>query len=247
MPFPLLKFYCGFPVGLPGIVPYAGTGFLGLPTRCRHSPFQFRRMGVARAQHPLWIWYQRTRGRDGADEPLSSLLPPRPGSPARRPSKPLIDIGELVGGNTAPPVRTPEQSRDSQVVSKEDSPSMRPGKTSFGIEERLSALASGISGSQPSRLMSPESTPDEAFIPPRCSTIRLHNLERPLPHVLRRSRRRLRSSREGPSLHQGASQVSHWVQDRHDAFEVGHIFPTSSVVLGIERRPDSSHHTDAHS
>jgi hypothetical protein len=111
------------------------------------------------------------------DEPLSSLLPPpRPGSatsrasrsPVRRPTKPLIDIGELVGGNTCPPVRTPEQSRDSQV-SKEDSPSMRPRKTSFGIGERLSALANGISGTQPSRPMSPESasdSKDEMFIPP---------------------------------------------------------------------------------
>lgn len=43
---------------------------------------------------------------------------------------------------------------------------MRPRKTSFGIGERLSALASGIGGSQPSRPMSPESTSDEAFIPP---------------------------------------------------------------------------------
>lgn len=46
---------------------------------------------------------------------------------------------------------------------------MRPRKTSFGIGERLSALANGISGSQPSRPMSPESasdSKDEAFIPP---------------------------------------------------------------------------------
>lgn len=43
---------------------------------------------------------------------------------------------------------------------------MRARKTSFGIGERLSALASGIGGSQPSRPMSPESTSDEAFIPP---------------------------------------------------------------------------------
>src|ERR1700677_1817011 len=38
---------------------------------------------------------------------------------------------------------------------------------------------------------------------PRCSPIRPHNLERPLHHVLRPSRRRRRSSRKGPSLHQG--------------------------------------------
>lgn len=113
------------------------------------------------------------------DEPLASLLlPPRPASatsrasksPARRPTKPLIDIGELVGGNIAPPIRTPEQSRDSsQVVAKEDSPLARPRKASFGIGERLSALASGMSGSQPSRPKSPESTSDskdEAFTPP---------------------------------------------------------------------------------
>ncbi|KAF8267397.1 hypothetical protein EI94DRAFT_1801735 [Lactarius quietus] len=113
------------------------------------------------------------------DEPLASLLPPpRPGSstsgasksPARRPTKPLIDIGTLVGENTAPPIRTPEPSRDSsQAVAKDDSPLMRPRKTSYGFGERLSAIASGISGSQPSRPLSPESTSDskdEAFIPP---------------------------------------------------------------------------------
>ena len=91
-------------------------------------------------------------------------------SPARRPTKPLIDIGELVGGNTAPPMRNPEQSKDlSQAAAKEDSPLMRPRKTSFGIGERLSALANGISVSQPSRPMSPESSSDskdEAFTPP---------------------------------------------------------------------------------
>ncbi|KAH9058273.1 hypothetical protein EDB87DRAFT_1685411 [Lactarius vividus] len=112
------------------------------------------------------------------DAPLASLIPPpRPGSamsrasgsPARRPTKPLIDIGELVGGNTAPPIRTPEQSKDSSQASKEDSPLLRPRKASFGIGERLSALASGISGSQPSRPKSPESasdSKDEAFTPP---------------------------------------------------------------------------------
>ncbi|KAH9166928.1 hypothetical protein EDB89DRAFT_2128049 [Lactarius sanguifluus] len=112
------------------------------------------------------------------DAPLASLLPPpRPGSamsrasgsPSRHPTKPLIDIGELVGGNTAPPIRTPEQSKDSSQASKEDSPLLRPRKASFGIGERLSALASGISGSQPSRPKSPESasdSKDEAFTPP---------------------------------------------------------------------------------
>ncbi|KAH9070730.1 hypothetical protein EDB83DRAFT_2517874 [Lactarius deliciosus] len=112
------------------------------------------------------------------DAPLASLLPPpRPGSamsrasgsPGRRPTKPLIDIGELVGGHTAPPIRTPEQSKDSSQASKEDPPLLRPRKASFGIGERLSALASGISGSQPSRPKSPESasdSKDEAFTPP---------------------------------------------------------------------------------
>lgn len=54
---------------------------------------------------------------------------------------------------------------------------MRPRKTSFGIGERLSALANGISGSQPSRSRSPESTSDskdEAFTPPAV-------LDRPRP------------------------------------------------------------------
>ncbi|KAH9030302.1 hypothetical protein EDB84DRAFT_1562601 [Lactarius hengduanensis] len=112
------------------------------------------------------------------DAPLASLIPPpRPGSamsrasgsPGRRPTKPLIDIGELVGGNNAPPIRTPEQSKDSSQASKEDSPLLRPRKASFGIGERLSALTSGISGSQPSRPKSPESasdSKDEAFTPP---------------------------------------------------------------------------------
>ena len=46
---------------------------------------------------------------------------------------------------------------------------MRPRKASFGIGERLSALANGIGGSLPSRPVSPETTDDskdEVFTPP---------------------------------------------------------------------------------
>ncbi|KAI9453526.1 hypothetical protein BJY52DRAFT_1189510 [Lactarius psammicola] len=157
------------------------------------------------------------------DAPLASLLPPpRPGSatsrasrsPARRPTKPLIDIGELVGGSVAPPIRTPEQSKDSsQAAAKEDSPLMRPRKTSFGIGERLSALASGISGSQPSRPRSPESTSDskdEAFTPPavpdipRSQSPALSTRTSPPPHSQTRSASpalRQKGTKSSPGIH----------------------------------------------
>jgi hypothetical protein len=93
-----------------------------------------------------------------------------PGSPARRPAKPLIDIGDLVGSNMSLPTRTSEPLKDSSDVTKADSPTERPRRVSFGIGERLSALASGFSSSsQPSRPKSPVSVSesrDEVFTPP---------------------------------------------------------------------------------
>ncbi|KAI0253247.1 hypothetical protein BJV78DRAFT_222727 [Lactifluus subvellereus] len=111
------------------------------------------------------------------DAPLSSRIAQRPGrpvsrapdSPVRRPPKPLIDIGELVGGNTTLPTRTTEPLKDSPGVVKADSPTVRPRKTSLGIGERLSVLASGFSSSQLSRTKSPGSASDsrdEVFTPP---------------------------------------------------------------------------------
>ncbi|KAN0124126.1 hypothetical protein V8E53_015872 [Lactarius tabidus] len=98
------------------------------------------------------------------EEPLSSLLLPGK-SPARRPTKPLIDIGEPVGGNATPLNHTPEQSRDSGSFY---------GRFAFDATsqdffwgwERLSALASGTAGSLPSRPMSPESTSDRVCLSP---------------------------------------------------------------------------------
>jgi len=100
------------------------------------------------------------------------------GSPARRPVKPLIDIGQLVGENSTPPPRTSEPSSDpSPPPSQTGSPTARPRTTSLGIGERLSAFANGFSGLQPSRPKSPESSSeskDEAFTPPEV-------VEKPLP------------------------------------------------------------------
>jgi hypothetical protein len=92
------------------------------------------------------------------------------GSPVRRPAKPLIDIGQLVGENAALPPRTSEPSSDppSQPAPEADSSPARLRKTSLALGERFSALTSGFSGLQPSRSKSPEEsdTKDEAFTPP---------------------------------------------------------------------------------
>ncbi|KAH9959005.1 hypothetical protein BC827DRAFT_1269211 [Russula dissimulans] len=143
---------------------------------------------VSRSTQPL----QRSRSRASTssesssysstseDAPLASLIPPqRPGSagsrasgsPARRPAKPLIDIGELVGENSAPPPRTSEPLDDppQPAVAQVDSPPARLRKASLGIGERLSALTSGFGGLQSSRSKSPEPMSDgkdEAFTPP---------------------------------------------------------------------------------
>ena len=113
------------------------------------------------------------------DAPLASLIPPQhPGSatscasrsPAPRPSKPLIDIGQLVGKNSAPPPRVLEPLNDlPQPAAQSDSPPTRLRKASIGIRERLSMLMSGFRGLQSSRSKSPEPMSDgkdEAFTPP---------------------------------------------------------------------------------
>ncbi|KAI0281251.1 hypothetical protein BGY98DRAFT_226982 [Russula aff. rugulosa BPL654] len=110
------------------------------------------------------------------DAPLASLVQPqRPGSAMsrgsgpRRPTKPLVDIGQLVGENSVIPPCASEPPKPS-LISEADSPTVRNRKTSLGlVGERLSALASGIGGLQPSRSKSPDSTldsRDEAFTPP---------------------------------------------------------------------------------
>ncbi|KAH9980792.1 hypothetical protein BJV74DRAFT_887552 [Russula compacta] len=129
------------------------------------------------------------------DAPLASLVPPqRPGSAMsrasgsapRRPAKPLIDIGQLVGENSPLPPRPSEPSNDASQIpsSQTDSPAGRPRKTSFGIGERLSALASGLSGLQPSRSKSPDSasdSKDEAFTPPEIPLEKPRPSQSPIP------------------------------------------------------------------
>lgn len=91
------------------------------------------------------------------------------GSGPRHPTKPLVDIGQLVGENSAIPPCASEQSKLSLLNAEADSPTARYRKTSLGLGERLSALASGLGGLQPSRSKSPDSTSDmrdEAFTPP---------------------------------------------------------------------------------
>lgn len=129
------------------------------------------------------------------DAPLASLVPPqRPGSAMsrasgsapRRPAKPLIDIGQLVGENSLIPPRPSEPSSDASQnpSSQTDSPAGRPRKTSVGIGERLSALASGLSGLQPSRSKSPDSasdSKDEAFTPPEIPPEKPRPSQSPIP------------------------------------------------------------------
>jgi hypothetical protein len=110
------------------------------------------------------------------DAPLASLVQPqRPGSATsrgsgpRHPTKPLVDIGRLVGENSAIPPRASEPPNPPLLTAEADSPTTRYRKTSLGLGERLSALASGLGGLQPSRSKSPDSTSDsrdEAFTPP---------------------------------------------------------------------------------
>lgn len=111
------------------------------------------------------------------DATLASLAQPqRPGSatlrgsgPPHRPTKPLVDIGQLVGENIAIPPCASEPSNPSQPSAETDNPTARYRKTSFGLRERLSALASGLGGLRPSRSKSPDSTSDsrdEAFTAP---------------------------------------------------------------------------------
>ena len=108
------------------------------------------------------------------DAPLALLQ--RPGSalsrtsgPSRRPTKPLVDIGQLVGENSVIPPRALEPSTSSQLAAETGPPAVRYRKTSVGLGERLSAIASGLGGLQPARSKSPDSTydsRDEAFTPP---------------------------------------------------------------------------------
>ncbi|KAF8492732.1 hypothetical protein F5888DRAFT_869642 [Russula emetica] len=110
------------------------------------------------------------------DAPLASLIQPqRPGSATsrasgpRHPTKPLVDIGQLVGENSAIPPCASEPSKPFPVTAEADNITARNRKTSLGLGERLSALASGLGGLQPSRSKSPDSTSDsrdEAFTPP---------------------------------------------------------------------------------
>ncbi|KAH9988913.1 hypothetical protein BJV77DRAFT_717367 [Russula vinacea] len=115
-----------------------------------------------------------SKSSSSEDLPLASLQRPasamsRGSGPSRRPAKPLVDIGQLVGEYSVIPPCASEPSNPLQLAAEPDSPSTRYRKTSLGLGERLSALASGLGGLQPSRSKSPDSTSDsrdEAFTPP---------------------------------------------------------------------------------
>jgi hypothetical protein len=154
----------------------------------------------------------------------------RGSGPSRRPTKPLVDIGQLVGENSAIPPRAPEPSHPSRLTAEADSPAARYRKTSLGLGERLSAIT-GLGGLQPSRSKSPDSmtdSRDEGFTPPAIPEKPRSQSPIPSPPIIKPTSSALKSKTNKSS---SATQSRSFATPKLDTLSLKHdsgISPPSS-------------------